>query len=41
MTSTVTHVAAVAAGLAIIGTGFTVSRRGLPTGLAAAPRLCS
>jgi hypothetical protein len=36
MTSTVTHIAAVAAGLAIIVTGFTVSRRGLLRGVVAA-----
>jgi hypothetical protein len=36
MTSTFTHIAAVAAGLAIIVRGFTVSRRGLLQGLAAA-----
>ena len=36
MTSTFTHIAAVVAGLAIFVTGFTVSRRGLLTGLVAA-----
>jgi hypothetical protein len=36
MTSSFTHVAAVVAGLAIIVTGFTVSRRGLLPGLVAA-----
>jgi hypothetical protein len=36
MTATFTHVAAVVAGLAIIVTSFTVSRRGLLPGLAAA-----
>lgn len=36
MTSTLTHVAAVVAGLAILVTGFTVSRKGLLRGLVAA-----
>jgi hypothetical protein len=36
MTSTFTHLAAVVAGLAIIATAFTVSRRGLLTGMVAA-----
>jgi hypothetical protein len=36
MTSTFSHIAAVVAGLAIFVTGFTVSRRGLLTGLVAA-----
>jgi hypothetical protein len=36
MTSTFTHIAAVVAGLAIVGTGFTVSRRGLLPGLVVA-----
>jgi hypothetical protein len=36
MASTFSHVAAVMAGLAIFVTGFTVSRRGLLPGLAAA-----
>jgi hypothetical protein len=36
MTSTFSHIAAVVAGLAILVTGFTVSRRGLLRGLVAA-----
>jgi hypothetical protein len=36
MTSTFTHITAVVAGLAIVATGFTVSRRGLLNGMVAA-----
>jgi hypothetical protein len=36
MTTTITHIAAVVAGLAIVASAFTVSRKGLFPGLAAA-----
>jgi hypothetical protein len=39
MTSTLTHIAAVVAGLAIVATAVTVSRRGLLPGLVAAVAL--